>query len=167
MPQWTSPETWNALATATFNILTGWQSNFQWLIEVAQFIGAKFYNVDLAWTLSTTWSTLTSSVFNVLSSWSLQPMWTVLAQTTYNTLTSWQSAVSWTLDVYHWISTGITYYIDLAWQTIATWNLDVSHIVQVIDWGIIALGFALIAFCLVAAAVTTKKRLNKEKVYVT
>jgi hypothetical protein len=45
----------------------------------------------------------------------------VLTQTTYNILSSWLTSATWTLDVYHWISTGITYYVDLTWQTAIEW----------------------------------------------
>jgi hypothetical protein len=128
LPQWNLAQTWTVLSTLTFNVVNSWTSNLQWTLEVLKFTGAQFYTVDLTWLTQTTWETLTTNTFNVVNTWSLNPTWTVLTQTTYNVLSSWLTSATWTLDVYHWISTGITYYVDLTWQTAIEWFTETQNL---------------------------------------
>jgi hypothetical protein len=142
IPQWSFQESWNTLTTSVLNIVSGWTSNLQWTLEVLKF-GAQFYTVDLTWLTQTTWETLTTNTFNVVNTWSLNP--------------------TWTLDVYHWISTGIVHYVDLTWQTVMEWSSSVFHDVAVVDWGLMALGLAIVAFSLAAVGFVFTRRKAKSE----
>jgi len=157
-PSWNFASAFNLVKQSIFNVDFQWQTITSWNLIVEQIVGAIQYIVDLTWQTATNWNEILKSSYNLIIPWETPIEWNIIQKLTYMIKLSWQTTSNWLLDIYHWIYSGVTQLVDLTWQTITQWITQITIMLpEEINWGIIALGFAMIAFVLVTTALTTKR----------
>jgi len=164
--------TWQILIQTSFNIATTLTNTFTWSVEVIHTTGGILYIVDLSQAISTSWNVLTrwnaiaslsqslSTVWNVLIQWtsnvgltqSLSTAWTILTQTSYNAIMSLSNTFTWTVDVLKYVAH--LYTVDLSLTIVTSWIVNTIH--TWIDWSMVAIGLAMVAFIIAAAAIALR-----------
>jgi len=163
---------WTILTQTSYNIIASLSNTFTWLVDVIHTTGGILYIVDLSQTISTSWNVLTrwnaisslsqslSTVWNVLIQWtsnvgltqSLSTAWTIITQTSYNAIMSLSNTFVWTVDVLKYV--GQHYIVDLSLTIVTSWIVNTIH--TWIDWSMVAIGLAMVAFIIAAAAIALR-----------
>jgi len=158
---------WNVLIQSTFNTIPSLSIATSLIIAII-----STFSIGLSQVITTSWSILTqwnaiaslsqqlSTVWNVLIQWtsnvgltqSLSTAWTILTQTSYNIIASLSNTFTWTVDVLKYVAH--LYTVDLSLTIVTSWIVNTIH--TWIDWSMVAIGLAMVAFIVAAAAIALR-----------
>jgi hypothetical protein len=151
----------NVIADFSQTITTSWSLvlSHGMFVNLPQTISASWavltqWNAiaSLSQSLSTVWNVLTQWTSNVGLTQSLSTAWTILTQTSYNAIMSLSNTFVWTVDVLKYV--GQLYTVDLSITIVTSWIVNTIH--TQIDWSMVAIGLAMVALIIAAAAIALR-----------
>jgi len=151
----------NVIADFSQTITTSWSL----VLSHGMFVNLP-QTISASWAVLTQWNAIASlsqslsTVWNVLIQWtsnvgltqSLSTAWTIITQTSYNIIASLSNTFIWTIDVLKYV--GQLYTVDLSLTIVTSWIVNTIH--TQIDWNMVAIGLAMVAFIIAAAAIALR-----------
>ncbi|MCD6402391.1 hypothetical protein J7L36_00850, partial [bacterium] len=93
-------------------------------------------------------------IYSLIFQWETSVEWNIIHELTYIVNLGWQTSTSWLLDVYHWISSGITQFVDISWETISNWTMEVaSFVLEITNIEVLALAALAFVIGIIALAI--------------
>jgi len=153
-PSWNFVSAFNLVKQSIFNVVFQWQTVTSWNLIVNHILGAIQYIVDLSWQTISNWNKILKSTYSLIIPWETSVEWNIIHELTYIVNLGWQTSTSWLLDIYYWVSTGITQFVDLSWETISNWTMEVaSFILEITNIEVLALAALAFVIGIIALAI--------------